>query len=927
MRLLLPILTLLLLVGPARANEIESYLTQRFDQWSQDVKQGRGSAVAFVLVGNAQGLQKHEQAKVLQEARAAAEQEGDLAGTGVIDFLLTAQLPEGSPASVESARSALKNLEQPPAQVRALLLYRWSFICRPQEIRPELERLKAEIQSPDPLSRLLLANAYMKLRRWDQAEEQLQSAEVPDELLGFHWEAKALLARGRGLAAEAIEARRQALEANRRSQDPKKILQARLNLANLFSELGHWQEAEEIFEALDGELGPQDENRGIFTKNWANFHSAYENYERSRRLNLAAVDFYRLAGKRWELTEALADLGRVQVELGALKQAETNLDEAQSLARELDYQLMWASTDQSFGKLYSYRREHQRAERFFAAARNRFERLQLPAGVGESLFSLVEQFVLEGRLDLAERECRSGIEVFEEYGEDSRQASAWLTLGRLFQFSHRHSQAQQAFERALTFYEKTGEKAGVGHVQSLTGKTGQALRLPLEREVRFEALLSQAEVAEFRGEEARRALEEAAALAHALELEYLFRGHQTTAVALNLYRSVALQGLTLNRIQENDLESALSALEQERHRRMLLPYHRLSRESQPLRKLMALRRRYALQSERAREPALSLRLEEQLLETDREFARLSAALPTGAEFKSTELQARLPENSVLLEYALLHGQLHLLVLDQSGLKHRALSLSAGEVGKWVTSVRAEVEALGDLNGEVAEKLVGRLGLKEIPPSTHLVIVPDGELHLLPFELLAPGRTVTYLNSAADLLPSREPVDAGEVRVVNSLKELAHGSGRIRLASRGYAKPSRVLKTNAFLEVNRAAPTMENPLENGGLIFAEEVVSARDLLDTDLSTCSWVELVDFQPESGAGLAVFGLKSSFSLAGAQRLLLPLWKVKDKDASGFLGHVNRLLEEGQTPAEALRRARELSRQEGAKASVWAAYVLVEL
>ncbi len=344
----LVLLLLLLTLAPCQANEIEDYLVQQIEKWANEAKEGRGTPMALLLVQGSSELDKHEQTKVLKEARAAAERNKDLLGVGIIDFLLTAQLPDGSPASVKSARSALAHLPQPPAEVRALLLYRWSFISRPATIGPELDKLKVELgQAPETLSRLLLANGYLKVRRWSEVAQQLEFAakhiQTADHW-GLYWDARAELAQGQKDGPGALEARRQALEQYRQTGEPKKILQARLNLANTFADLGHWTEAQTLFQEIDNELPSDDENRGIFTKNWANFHLAYADYERSRELNEAAVDFYQRYKKPRELAEALAGLGEVNVELEAFRQAEEALDQAQRLARELDYQLLWAST-------------------------------------------------------------------------------------------------------------------------------------------------------------------------------------------------------------------------------------------------------------------------------------------------------------------------------------------------------------------------------------------------------------------------------------------------------------------------------------------------------------------------------------------------------------------------------------------------------
>lgn len=110
----------------------------------------------------------------------------------------------------------------------------------------------------------------------------------------------------------------------------------------------------------------------------------------------------------------------------------------------------------------------------------------------------------------------------------------------------------------------------------------------------------------------------------------------------------------------------------------------------------------------------------------------------------------------------------------------------------------------------------------------------------------------------------------------------------------------------------------------GILTALEV-TALDLQNTDLvvlSACS-TGLGDSHNTEG----IFGLQRAFKLAGVEHTIVSLWDVDDvatKDLM-ILFYQN-LLEKKQSIANALRNAKLVMKQKGAKAKNWAGFILIE-
>jgi len=110
----------------------------------------------------------------------------------------------------------------------------------------------------------------------------------------------------------------------------------------------------------------------------------------------------------------------------------------------------------------------------------------------------------------------------------------------------------------------------------------------------------------------------------------------------------------------------------------------------------------------------------------------------------------------------------------------------------------------------------------------------------------------------------------------------------------------------------------------GILTALEVTTL-DLQNTDLvvlSACS-TGLGDVHNTEG----VFGLQRAFKLAGVDYVVASLWDVEDVATKDLMiAFYKNLLRKKQTPAAALRNAKDQLREEGHEPKDWAGFILIE-
>lgn len=112
------------------------------------------------------------------------------------------------------------------------------------------------------------------------------------------------------------------------------------------------------------------------------------------------------------------------------------------------------------------------------------------------------------------------------------------------------------------------------------------------------------------------------------------------------------------------------------------------------------------------------------------------------------------------------------------------------------------------------------------------------------------------------------------------------------------------------------------MKEDGILSAHEI-SMLDLRGLKLSVLSACE-------TGKGSigpdGVFGLQRGFKQAGAEGIMMSLWKVDDKATQILMEEFYKHLLNGTDPYAALREAQNIVRKEYPDPKYWAAFILID-
>ncbi len=360
--------------------------------------------------------------------------------------------------------------------------------------------------------------------------------------------------------------------------------------------------------------------------------------------------------------------------------------------------------------------------------------------------------------------------------------------------------------------------------------------------------------------------------------------------------------------------------------------------------------------------------EKELLRTLRELPaheRENATLEAPADFSLAKLQANLPQDATLVEYFSAGDRLVAAVITRKEIRIQPVTvlsraahflqllrfqLSKFRMGSEYVRrfedplLRATLSHLESLYSELIAPL------RPFLEGRHLIIVPHGPLHFLPFHALRNGDeylcdafTVSYAPSAtifswcrekpastcesslvfgiaderapqilreaesvAALLP-HSSVHLGEQATSSVLREQGPRSGLLHLATHGIYR-------------------QDNPMFSG-IRLGDGYLNLYDLyqmrLDARLVTLSGCATgMNFV---SAGDELLGLQRGLFCAGATTLLLSLWDVHDQSTAQLMQHFYGDYIRTNDMAGALQRAMQNLRRQNPHPYFWAPFVLV--
>jgi CHAT domain-containing protein/tetratricopeptide (TPR) repeat protein len=429
-------------------------------------------------------------------------------------------------------------------------------------------------------------------------------------------------------------------------------------------------------------------------------------------------------------------------------------------------------------------------------------------------------------------------------------------------------------------------------------------------------------------------------------------------------RGVAYERLALLQLQAGEAARALATVERFKSRALVdaitgqvdLRPRGSAAARRIARELAAAREDYAAaQATRLSDAVTPLPLEDiaSLARLERRVTQLVAQLQLWAEPDAVvELplvppgqgQWSPPGGTALVEFFMAGDALLRFVVDATGVRGEALPVSVSTIERLLHSFRLTVDmaaaATVDERGRVAgqaQRLLQRLydhllsGLSVLDSCRHLVIVPHGVLHYLPFHALYDGHRYLVERIIISIAPS-----AALYRVCLARAE-RHGPTRALVLghSSGGQLPHALAEATTVATICRAPVRLEGAATRAllategrhvGLIhiaahgqfradaplFSQVVLADGPLTVADvyelelraalvtLSACETGRAV-----IGGGDELAGLARAFLYAGAAGLLVSQWRVDDAATAALMERFYRELRRGTGRATALARA----------------------
>jgi CHAT domain-containing protein/tetratricopeptide (TPR) repeat protein len=346
----------------------------------------------------------------------------------------------------------------------------------------------------------------------------------------------------------------------------------------------------------------------------------------------------------------------------------------------------------------------------------------------------------------------------------------------------------------------------------------------------------------------------------------------------------------------------------------------------------------------------------------------------------------LGKNEAVLEYLVGRDQVYGILLTEDGILPTALG-DSGMIGQLTSdylkfiSLRSDGDFKATKGGaKLGDLLIGPFKSRLSRTIEHLLVIPDGVLHGIPFEALiweSPGIflaerfAISYAPSISSLVSIRErPRSARrdmDLLVVPDSRPksfrhpptwrlldfpaLTFVDEEVKAAVRPFSPEKclvledgkvseealKGLPLDRFKIIHIATHGYydDDKWERSGLLLERPAGSAEDgvlrptdlydlHLDSDLVVLSGCQTAKGRAPEGTGL--IGLSISFLAAGARAVLASLWKVDDQSTARFMERFYIYLAEKKTIAEALRAARtEMIRSHDRHPFFWAAFVLI--
>jgi len=914
------------------------------------------------------------------------------------------------------------------------------YIVRMEELRPATERDRTRIAAERAFAEANLLAAQQKEDSFRQAAAKYEEAARLYHTLGERGKEAVCLA-WIGFLSHQLGDLRKALEYYGQALPIFQALGNRAseatllnNIGGVYADLGEKQKALEYHTqalALHRAVGDRAGEARTLTNIGAVYDALGEKQKALEHFT-QALAIFRAVGDRGSEATLLNNIGQVYSDLGEKQKALEYYTQALALHRAVGNRAGEATTLNNIGGVYDALGEKQKALEHFAQALAIFRAVGSRAREATTLNNIGKVYSALGEKQKALEYLTQALAIYRAVGDRAGEATTLNNIGNVYFDLGEKQKALEHFTQALNIVRAVGFREGeavtlgnIGVIERDRGNLGEA-------RTRIEAALDLIEAvrAQAPGPELRATFLASYRGFYELYIDLLLRqherepdkGHDRVAFQASeraRARSL-LELLTEARVDvRQGIAPELKERERAVHARLAAIQSRLLQAYQQPRPDAA--QIAALEAEFKRADAEREEVEWEIRRRHPRYAELQYPTPVGV----SAVQGMLEEGTALLEYVLLRESGVVFVVTRE--EFRAVRLgSAKTIREYVEKLR-EAVAAGPRRGAFSNYVLHARWLYQelvqpveawIEGKRELIIVPDGILYYLPFELLLtsaegmggdPRRlpylvrkyAVRYVPSASvwvglgrpeaerrewekTLVAYADPVYGdmeGAVREawrsafgeLAKLPRLPHSRREVQQIARLYpaadvvlrvgqeAREERVksgeaeraryvhfaahgvlnenkpeysgivltlgapsaLATRAG-ETARAEPERAGQREESaedGLLQVYEVFNLR--LNAEVAVLSACETGLGKEVRGEGIV--GLTRAFLYAGAEAVVVSLWKVMDPATAELMVRFYRHLRAGMKKAEALRQARLEMLDQYAHPYYWAAFVLV--
>jgi len=669
----------------------------------------------------------------------------------------------------------------------------------------------------------------------------------------------------------------------------------------------------------------------------------------------------------------LGDIGRLYDEQGQPREALKYLEQALKIQEQINNLSGKGSVLGNIGHAYESLRNNTEALKYYQEALTISQSLQDPQNEAIVLSNIGSIYQSQMQYDEALKYFQKALSIQQSIHDSAGEATTLNNIAGNYHLEGKYPQAIQYYQQALKIVQEIGYREGEARTLNNIGMAYQAQGLLPDAVAALDQSMQVVESlrATAINDTARASYIEQYANLYdvAIVLHYQLDEHEQAFQTSEQARARAfLDSLTTGQIKfSNEQEIALYAQEQESYAAILTAQQALSAaksKNPPNEELIKQRQAELTQAEKEHQDVLE--------EVRTRGDQLQQLIPGATSVLSLrQTLAFLEDDVTLLSFWIMDDSVVVFIVTHTTFTPTYIPIDPKELTAKIEAFRS-FDTTSTPYPKPAVDLYHILidPLKPYLNTSHLIIVPQGELHYLPFAALTDGERylmddyiISYLPSAStlpfvqrntqkttgqalilgnpdtgDYDPAQSyfqrdqlgPLPYAEKEVTDIARDLGVmpylQSDATETIVKQLAPQTKILHLAAHGIFNPVSPldsliALTSDTENDGWLTVGEVYGL------DLQNTSLVVLSACETQMGqltAGDEFVGLTRALFFAGTPTVIASLWSVDDEATSLLMERFYAHLDEGLSKGEALREAQIDTRAQYPNPYYWAAFVL---